>query len=366
MIKLNLENILKIIKLGVEQKTLNNYIHEDSLMHLFKEQSLLPLLYKVTNEPSYKKYYLSALAHDSILDQELANITNLLSEAKIKHVLLKGILLKKMYPNPCFRTMGDIDILIEPDRMDEAVALVKSIGFTYQGENEYHFEYGKGIVNIELHSKLLDSDLKWVNFFETPFSNLQIINGYTYRLEKNYEFIFLLVHLAKHFTQAGAGLRPFIDFYLLLKNHDYDEVYITTNLKELGLFDFYQVILSCVNYIFDYEKYEYVKLIDEDIKKVLIFALKAGIHGFGLNNNRMAVQESQQKEKQTFFKKAFPSFHEMKKQYPYLKKCCLLLPYAYLYRIIHGRKKIKRITKELKNKNDEMLFYEEVSLITKL
>lgn len=366
MIKLNLENILKIIKFGVEQKTLNNYIHEDSLMHLFKEQSLLPLLYKVTNEPSYKKYYLSALAHDSILDQELANITNLLSEAKIKHVLLKGILLKKMYPNPCFRTMGDIDILIEPDRMDEAVALVKSIGFTYQGETGFHLEFSRGVVNIELHDKLLDLDSKWINFFSKPFEHLECIGRHIYKLEKNYEFLFLIVHLAKHFINAGAGLRPFIDFYLLLKNNDYDEEYINQSLKELGLFDFYQVILSCIECIFGFKKYEYEKLSDKDISKVLVFALKAGIHGYGSNNNREAVKESQQKEKQTFFKKAFPSFHEMKKQYPYLKKCCLLLPYAYLYRIIHGRKKIKRITKELKNKNDEMLFYEEVSLITKL
>lgn len=335
-------------------------------MHLFKEQSLLPLLYKVTNEPSYKKYYLSALAHDSILDQELANITNLLSEAKIKHVLLKGILLKKMYPNPCFRTMGDIDILIEPDRMDEAVALVKSIGFTYQGETGFHLEFSRGVVNIELHDKLLDLDSKWINFFSKPFEHLECIGRHIYKLEKNYEFLFLIVHLAKHFINAGAGLRPFIDFYLLLKNNDYDEEYINQSLKELGLFDFYQVILSCIECIFGFKKYEYEKLSDKDISKVLVFALKAGIHGYGSNNNREAVKESQQNEKQTFFKKAFPSFHEMKKQYPYLKKCCLLLPYAYLYRIIHGRKKIKRITKELKNKNDEMTFYEEVSLITKL
>ncbi|WP_115461200.1 nucleotidyltransferase family protein [Winogradskyella aurantiaca] len=101
------------------------------------------------------------------ISAQLNSIAKLFKDNNINYVLLKGAAFITLFPNldKGIRMIGDIDILIKPDQLDEAVELMKHNGyqtgatFNYEVKNFRHAPRmicPDEIAAVELHSSIIN------------------------------------------------------------------------------------------------------------------------------------------------------------------------------------------------------------------
>lgn len=91
---------------------------------------------------------------------EQYRLLNLLEENDIPCVILKGCAAAIYYPEPHLRAMGDVDILVQHDKFESAMAILESNGYEYHYgkdkdgnrlENQREISYFKNEIEFELH-----------------------------------------------------------------------------------------------------------------------------------------------------------------------------------------------------------------------
>ena len=146
-------------------------------------------------------------------------LTEFLGKSDIIPVILKGSAAGKYYPEPAFRTYGDIDFLIYGNKDEETVAEIRvSDGFSDENRDDEfnrsrHIHLNKNQIEYELHKRfslqLDESDYLLDEMLKNAVPEKQddfycfddVLNG-----------IILLEHLKYHILDRGAGMRQVIDF----------------------------------------------------------------------------------------------------------------------------------------------------------
>ena len=110
--------------------------------------------------------------------------------------------------------------------------------------------------------------------------------------------------------------------------------YLKDELKKLGLYDFYLTISQLADHWFgNGEGNELLERLGE-------FICSSGIFGNRENVSAMVINEGGGKV-MTFIKSCFPNYKAMLSLYPWLEKCPILLPIAWIIRIFRGLTKKK-------------------------
>ena len=267
------------------------------------------------------------------------------NDANIDHVILKGSVLKEIYPTTDMRTMGDIDFLVRPKDRKKIKEIMLSLGYVsnvYNKGNEDVY-MKKPIYDVEIHTQLLEKNSIYYHHFKNPWNKLILKekNSYVFSLEDFY--IFMIVHFAKHYLYAGAGIRNIIDIYLFHKAYD-DELnksYIEKELKELELDEFEQDILVLIDSIF------YDKRINKKTEEMIRVIFSSGM--YGNDKQIMSIGMMEYKNKRRYlFHRIFPKVKIMKKKYPILNKVIILLPVFWIYRLVEEViKRPKNIMREI-------------------
>ena len=170
-----------------------------------------------------KKQMLAVFRHQQ-MDYELRAVSNTLECAGIAFVPLKGAVLRPYYPQAWMRTSCDLDVLIHEEDLPAAVsALVESLGYK-EGERGVHDVslYSRSGIHVELHYTLQDEaeaegvaatqsilDAVWQHV--SPISQ----KSHQHRMTDAFFCYYHVVHMAKHFYNAGCGIRPFLDLWIL-------------------------------------------------------------------------------------------------------------------------------------------------------
>ena len=146
-----------------------------------------------------------------------------LEQAGIPFIPLKGSVLRAYYPEPWMRTSCDIDILVQAQDLNRAVACLESkLRYTEQRKTSHDVSlFSPEGIHIELHYSLVEEGLAndaakiLANVWDTALQK----QGYTYRHEMPDDIFYFyhVAHMAKHFENGGCGIRPFIDLWLLDK-----------------------------------------------------------------------------------------------------------------------------------------------------
>lgn len=154
-------------------------------------------------------------------------IVEQMEQAGIPVAVLKGVAAARSYPEPELRKAGDIDLLVEPDRLEEACRALEKVGCRVAERQPalHHvvLRTEEGI-EVEVHTMLAE-----------PFDNEQI-NSYLKRIlpeclehvvrreAMGVEFPMLdygchayelLLHMLQHFLRSGFGLRFLCDWVAL-------------------------------------------------------------------------------------------------------------------------------------------------------
>ncbi|MCM2279398.1 MAG: nucleotidyltransferase family protein [Oligoflexia bacterium] len=147
----------------------------ETLDYAARIHASLPLLTLVSRSPWFgeippesRAAIESALSHErsilALIELEHEHARALLSQAGIPCLTLKGVdLARRFYPEPVFRPMRDVDLLVPEERFEEAIAAFQRSGYARLGpfpKGRIRIELGRGpgAATVELHRRLQDGD----------------------------------------------------------------------------------------------------------------------------------------------------------------------------------------------------------------
>ncbi len=178
-----------------------------------------------------------------LFDAEMAKISADLSAAQVLYLPLKGILLKKLYPQVGMREMSDIDILFEKSAVKAVRDVMLNNGYeSVSFDKTNHDIYTKPpFFNVEMHRELFD-DIYLPKVYEyfSKKNYLSAVDGVRCEMSAEDMYIYLTAHMYQHHMTAGTGIRPLIDLYLYLKRYGdmMDFSYICDELQKLSLTEY--------------------------------------------------------------------------------------------------------------------------------
>lgn len=287
-------------------------------------------------------------AHQQV---EKKKIVEFLEAEKIPYILLKGSRMRQFYPEGFLRTSCDIDILFDGD---EALIHEKLLGleFEYLKDVGTTINYLRKPVEIEMHRYLFDDRMEFQGFFDNVWKySVPAEEGRSERLlTEEFFYVYMLAHMAKHFTRYGCGVRPVIDLYLYNQKlpAEFDRKKAEKMLKEVGLYGFEQRLCALTKAWFETGK------LSEMDEKLTDYIMEAGVFGDSRIMSARGVQEPEKanearRKKILFY--LFPSLKVMRRFYPRMLKCPLLLPAAW------GARFCKIFTGERKHAVDQLQEY---------
>ena len=268
--------------------------------------------------------------------RERQRVVEMLEAEKIPYILLKGSRMRKYYPDPMTRTSCDIDILFRGDekRIHERML---AFGYEFVVDSGTTINYLCKPVEFEMHRYLFDDRLDYHGFFEKVWDySVPAGEGSCERLlTEEFFYVYMIAHMAKHFTRYGSGVRPVIDLYVYNQNppENFDRKKAEQLLQEIGLLDFERRLKALTAAWF-----ETGELSDMD-QKLTDYIMEAGIYGDSRIMSANTVKEPEKaekarREKLRFY--VFPSLEVMRRLYPRMLKCPLLLPVAWVCRWCKG------------------------------
>lgn len=304
---------------------------------------------------------------------EAERISAAFEKNHIDHMLLKGTLLKEIYPKPEMRQMGDVDILIRTKQTETITQVMDKLGFVYKYDSNHEIVWSKSdTLSIELHKMLIPSYNKdFYAYYGDGWNHAKKISGkaHGYQLSAEDNYIFIFTHFAKHYRDAGVGLKHIIDLYLLKKYIGNIE-YVENELKKLQLFDFHRNVQNTLQVWF--EKKEADKITDTITNR--IFA--GGAYGTSearVLSSALKNTKTTGSVKNAILKKIiimlFPSSSVMKKKYPILNNLPFLLPFLWIWRwgtallLRQENVKIQATVAKTLNKQKIDMYHSELNLV---
>lgn len=293
----------------------------------------------------YFDYMVFDCARNGIMWEKRYNeVTSALSSVNIPHIIVKGYILRNIYPEKDMRTMGDLDFVVHKEDMERARDALLASGYTLESVFKGEWCYKKDNMLVELHPGLMDADVGFIDYegyMSKIFDNTKVIKGCTYELTDEFHFIYMTMHIMKHFYSDGAGIRMMLDMALFIKRYkqNLDWNYINRELKNLKMDVFFDNIQALCYRLFDSGINN--KIDEELYNEVFDYIMTGGAFGFARKNfeisqsrDRIAKNEYVIK---TLFKRAFPSDNEMRGLVLwYYNKPKALLPVAWAYRWVNS------------------------------
>lgn len=311
------------------------------------------------NAPQMRALFDRVCKSIMISDRQLHQINRIMKafeDNRIDHLALKGIILKSMYPEAHMRLMGDADILIRLDQIDECDRVMAELGFEKGPESNHELIYTHKDLLVELHKRTIPSYNKdYYAYFgdgwEKAIKYDSTKSRYTYNPED--EFIFIFTHFAKHYRDSGIGFRHLCDLWVYLnKRPNLNDDYMKSEMQKLCLYDFYMNIRDALMYCFENGD------LTEKAEFILNNIFSGGAYGTR-EANRLSDAVKMSKGKtvrgawlKKVIKIACPPYKTMTERYSVLKKIPVLLPIFWIVNwveiLLFRRKNIKKRTDEIR------------------
>ncbi len=294
----------------------------------------------------FHKQLVTAVYRRELTDCEFNKVAELLEEAGIRYMPLKGSVIKEYYPESWMRTSSDIDILVHEEDLPEVSKLFsEKLGYTIgeKGKHDIGVRTQSGM-HIEMHYRLSE-DEKTDEILSSVWNTAKLSDGKKYCYEMSDElFVFYhLSHMAKHFAHGGCGVRYYIDLWLINNNVMYDENKLCRLLEDGGLVQFRKISDNIVSMWF------YGKDVDELTKRAGAFAVEGGVYG-NVEQHIAVRQHGKFGKLKYILSRIFIKKHTLMFFYPEIKKYPVLIPYCMIKRWmkIFNKEKRERVKIEIK------------------
>ena len=332
-----------------------------------------------------KNKYMEALMRQAavwnVVMYEQQAIVERFHELNIPMVVLKGCTSAMYYPVPEYRTMGDIDLVVNPKDFERARIALEEMGYSRETFNEVReILFKKQGVIVELHPRFATmNDSTYVNYLDSliykGIRNPEQGSLYTYTfpmLPKLERGLVLLMHINQH-MEGGLGLRQIMD-WMLYVHAEMDDAYwesvFEKEAENIGLKKLAMVTTRmCQMYLGLSDTMTWCQDADPELCEDLMnYIMNNGNFGHKDAMSRKTISVLSMMKKPWSFLKSLQKTGcrtwKLLKKYPWLK------PLAWLYQLFRwGSRGLKRrdfaknMMKDMKKARREDVFFDNLEVV---
>lgn len=275
------------------------------------------------------------------------------SEEGIEHVVLKGVVMKKNYPQTDMRFSCDVDIMIHPQDQKKADEIMFELGYAVlERGRDKHDQFKKPpFMLVELHRNMVERKYIEFEYYKNVWNTVKPVKGYenSFMLSLEETYIYMVVHAVKHFYYSGMSITMVLDFYMFLKKYED------------------KLDWSYINPLFDkWEYHTFAKKVSElafewfspqgkgfnPENDFALYILRSGAYGTTRNGiiMRMLSQEKEGRhvsKSKIIFRRIFPPKSKMIPVFPPMEKYPFLVPVAWFKMVINAVFMRRRLTLEV-------------------
>ncbi|MGL4655272.1 MAG: nucleotidyltransferase domain-containing protein [Sarcina sp.] len=306
-----------------------------------------------------KDVFLSNIHQDKHVSV-VAIALNKLRDAGIPVMVLKGMVLRELYPKSELRSMSDADLLVRVEDLDLTCEILESLGYETSYDlsgKESHVVFNNESTRIEIHWDLINEQyFNGKNNFDTDIwenANEAEIKGVEcFTLSNEDLVIHLLTHMMVHLSCLGFGLRQMLDLaFVISKNREtINWEVVLEKIKNAEILKFSLYVFEICEQLFEVDlpgniktlilindlDDTYIKLFIEDICGNGTFGSKDRGECFGKSFGGGMIEDANQGVYTQFMRTLFPKAEDMTERYNYAKKVKILMPFAWTHHIFAG------------------------------
>lgn len=370
------DNLFCLIRAALygEQLYIDKNIVPEDFYSLLVRAKLSPIVYNTVSKSSFSELFsgeimdvwrrdtMNKALTQMFMNSEIKKIVSAGEERGITLILFKGITIASLYPDSNLRASCDADILVYGNEQKEAVTLLEELGYTgnVAGTKDHVPVFAKktGVLcmKVELHDCLWEDYegkqadiLESLNLSAKETLIRQTFQGLEYTtLGITEHLIFQLFHIVKHLFFEGISLRYFTDISLYVNKY-YDEIdwkRVRENMEVLHYERFFDCIVNiCQRNLGMRIGIPGVEPVTEEMMGHLLadvlekkdpsmqkdsYETINFLRTYFMRDSVIKESKFQQKRKQFL-----PLPSELHERYSYARKCPVLLPVAWVHRVIY-------------------------------
>lgn len=203
----------------------------------------------------WRSKLISTMVNNELLMATQSKIIDGMHNNGIPCAVLKGSSVSVCYYNPSVRALGDIDLLVPVELMEQASTVLVSQGFHAPKDSllhPYHVDFYQNGVVVELHhavSTFPDSlagreAKRYLGSWQEQIQQKHIGNHTFQCLSDSQQALSLLIHMERHMITGCIGLRQLCDWAAFLTSITPDSIedQILPELKLCGLAEFAAIL----------------------------------------------------------------------------------------------------------------------------
>ena len=341
---------------------------ETQLM-LAQEHKILPLIYdtvyrcrsfKTLNNElnrSFQERAVEQVVRQIIQEKEFLTLLLHLKEKGFDPIVMKGMPVRNLYPQPYLRPSVDEDILIPKEQVEtyhkelvgKGLLLIESEGSILNADELGYYRTDSPTF-IEVHTCPFPLDSEAYGdcnrFFENVWERtiqLRVEDVEVRTLHPTDHLLFLILHAYKHFLHSGVGIRQVCDIGIFTETYreEIDWKYVKKCCQEQHTERFFIALFQIAEKYLGFRIPVVWKDVTVDEVPLLMDILSGGI--YGVNDINRAHSSTITLEAVSAYKKGrtdkgllaslFPKSSSLQNSYPYLGRFPWLLPVAWGQRI---------------------------------
>ena len=358
------------IKPDINQMKTNNW---EKLFEYAEDHHVKALVYSVLpknrdsmdmDDALYERWKRDAVLASIGQIQHIRQVEKVLkrfNESKLPVILLKGLVIRELYPKPELRTMCDADILVRESDLDKAREIMINEGYVEREKSPVHISFiNKNHSVVEVHWTIGD-----YRFFADKHDlekgmwecaeKVRVGESEALSFSPEDLCLHLCIHMAVHVLTGGFGIRQLCDLVLLVEKKgdliDWTSFY--NKCEKWGIQKFISIVFLLCNHLlhmdipeemknhitFEKGDFESIKALADDI-------LDGGAYGkkdlTGVFANELAYDPERKRAGSSFgvvmrfLKLLFPPIGKLSNRYAYAKKNSIFLPVAWFHHILAG------------------------------
>lgn len=313
---------------------------------------------------SIKNMIIRRSSNQIIADDYLTKIIDALNNANIQFIILKGVILSKLYPNPEYRYSSDADIHIDSNYFDAVHKIMTDMGYQHKYANtvSYDYSYLLNGVHIEIHTRLFedfyDKHSKVLEEYGLDSlvhtMNYNILGKDIVSLQPNEFLIHNICHLTKHFVDSGINLRHLMDITIYVNSYidQLDINHVMTFFMKMKIAEFVEyTFYICNKYLgmTDIPEISYTHINENVLAEFLSDFLEHTAEGHTDISKTSAFLAYYKDDKSIIKERIIPNQSILSDRYKYAKKHKLLLPIAWVHRWFDHIMRIMKTSIHLKS-----------------